>query len=362
MAEDLKTLMAKINAAKMEKAKQKEEAESKINAEIGEAQEAAGQENALRDKTKVLEQKVSEAELMAQEAEKNIKGAQEILAAGGLDPEDQTALEESVGAEKQKMDELNSIKADLAKIEEQIKLLNQKPETAADNTNPPAESAEGGNDIKPDEIHAALEDIRHAHRDDKYKGDVKDKTTREQMIDELQKEPLKSYSDQYKIGRSKLGEQLLNTLAPDWQQSAQDIVKVEGGTLQSAKDSIIDAFMDRGSFTGPKGPDGKRQHHNIAELFNNLPEEQKKKALKYVAEFLPAFQSEATRIQDLQSKKLALEDMDPNEREFFTAGNQGYAKESYTIDNNGKPRRLDDRADVTGLARTARTLEDISHA
>lgn len=131
MAEDLKSKLAAINAAKAERAK-KQEAETKLNAEVGEAQEEAGKENTLRDKAKALEAKVGDAEQGAKEAEDAIQQAEGMLAEGGLEAEEQSAIEGIKAEAHQKIEELNNTRAELADIKAQIEQLNTKPEATAE--------------------------------------------------------------------------------------------------------------------------------------------------------------------------------------------------------------------------------------
>lgn len=133
MAEDLRSKMAAIYAAKAERAK-KQEDETKKSAEMSEAQEAAGKENVLRDKAKELEAKVVVAEQSAQEAVGTIEQAQGMLAEGGLEPEEQAIIEEGIKEEEKKIEELNTTKAELASIVAEIEQLNTKEAVATAET------------------------------------------------------------------------------------------------------------------------------------------------------------------------------------------------------------------------------------
>lgn len=122
MAEDFKSRLAAIEAAKADRIKKQED--EKMNAEIGEAQEEAGKENILRDRAHVLE---TEVVVGLKEAEGQMQDVNNALAKEDNDPEATAAYEGMKVEIQQKIDEINTTGQELSGIKAQIEMLNVKP-------------------------------------------------------------------------------------------------------------------------------------------------------------------------------------------------------------------------------------------
>lgn len=144
MAEDLKSKMAAIHAAKAERAKKHED--EKKSAEMDKTRGEAEKENTLHDRAKELEATIVNGEQGAQQAEAEIQQAQGMLAEGELLPEEQAMIEDGIREQQQKIEELNNTRIELADIKAQIEQLNAKseagvePTTETENTTEPTEA------------------------------------------------------------------------------------------------------------------------------------------------------------------------------------------------------------------------------